>query len=112
MRTTLDIKMSNSQEHALEYAICNLTHQYVTRMNNAGDGDGKYQVRECEVLPTDYKTVILQMSFDNGLPGTYGFNHPTRLQLFIGSKGGYRAYKNCGKGLVTGRRALIYCTYY
>lgn len=100
---TAQIEMTETQEKKLESAIISLVHQQVIRMNTRKVDS--YRVKKIEVRQIKTGDIALIMEFDNGKPGTLGYNFFSYIQLFIGKRGGYSAYNNEAKR-VRGRKAL------
>lgn len=95
--------MTDTQEKKLESTIITLVHQQVIRMNSRNIDT--YRVKKLEVKQIKTGDIGLIMEFDNGKPGTLGYNHFSYIQLFVGRRGGYSAYSNEAKR-GRGRKAL------
>ena len=100
---TAQIEMTPKQEQKLESAILVLVHREVKKMNSRVID--AYRVKEIEVRQIDSGHIALFMQFDNGKPGTLGYNQFSYIQLFVGRRGGYSAYDQNAKR-VRGIKAL------
>ncbi len=100
---TAQIEMTPKQEQKLESAILFLVHREVKKMTSR-DTDA-YRVKKIEIRQIKSGHIALFMQFDNGKPGTLGYNHFSYIHLFVGRRGGYSAYdQNANR--VRGRKAL------
>ena len=97
-----DLNLTNSQEQALERAIIQIFRNNAITPN--------YTLRRLEISQSEWGTVSLSMTIDNGMPGTVGHIFPINAHLFVGPRGGYTCYDRDGRR-TTGRHALIYCAY-
>lgn len=92
-----------AQRKAIEYAI---------EYNMRGRDPQKYEVVGREETVSDDGTVALKYTIQNSNPNTFGFIFPDTYLIFIGRRGGYRAfkYKTDTKESIayTGVYALIY----
>ena len=99
---SLAMNMTEAQERAVEEFI---------RYKRSHAASQTF-IREFEITQTKGSLDIsIVITMDNNKEGTYGYVMKSHHQIFIGTRGGFTAYKtkkNKKLERITGRRALIY----